>query len=83
MSVPFFLIGRGVAQLGLARLVRDEEAGGSNPLTPTIPSISRHRKASLLHWGRLAFHPEACRMTGVPWIERRSVTPSGFAFSLS
>ncbi len=27
---------RGVAQPGLEHLVRDQEAGGSNPLTPTI-----------------------------------------------
>ncbi len=26
---------RGVAQLGLERMVRDHEAGGSNPLAPT------------------------------------------------
>ena len=30
------LIFRGVAQSGLARLVRDQEAGGSNPLTPKV-----------------------------------------------
>lgn len=29
------VLSRGVAQPGLARFVRDEEAGGSNPLTPT------------------------------------------------
>ena len=33
---------RGVAQLGLARLLWEQEVGGSNPLTPTI--LSRPQK---------------------------------------
>jgi hypothetical protein len=32
---------RGVAQLG-ARLVRDQEAGGSSPLTPTKQTSQKH-----------------------------------------
>ena len=38
IMVSFFDLRRGVAQW-LARFVRDEEAGGSSPLTPTIFSL--------------------------------------------
>ena len=30
-----YSLNRGVAQSGLARLLREQEAGGSNPLAPT------------------------------------------------
>ncbi len=35
---------RGVAQPGLERLVRDQEAGGSNPLTPTIEPNEKYKQ---------------------------------------
>ena len=34
VGIDFWLC-RGVAQLGLERLVRDQEVAGSNPVTPT------------------------------------------------
>ena len=38
---------RGVAQLGLERMVRDHEAGGSNPLAPTQFAGSATKVVSL------------------------------------
>ena len=35
LTYDFLGDGRGVAQLGLARLLWEQEVGGSNPLTPT------------------------------------------------
>jgi hypothetical protein len=39
---------RGVAQLGLARSVRDAEAEGSNPSSPTIDDTHRARDLPVL-----------------------------------
>ena len=41
-STKDMMMFRGVAQLGLARLLWEQEVGGSNPLTPTI--LSRPQK---------------------------------------
>ena len=35
---------RGVAQSGLARLLREQEVGGSNPLAPTILNRRPHKR---------------------------------------
>lgn len=66
---------RGVAQLGLERLVWDQEVAGSNPVTPSIQSLMDFAGGSLFARSRgpggLVFAAPAAQHSSWDFVQRR------------